>query len=268
MQPVIRFAFFVDGSNLLGSLKKLNVQVDYHGPFYRFLFKESVKQWKETFLDPSDARARISRIYWYEIGFMDDWDLDTPRAQQSLKESFGKDTELKRSFMALAGQQNAGLAQGQLFEKAWESCFSEIKGWYEQRRKTLESIRKFHYAVQSETDFIDIIECGHWKVDMLHRKVEEKGLDTSLAVDMVTQIAHYDVAILVSGDADAIPSLNYVKQEGKHVGVIEFIKGYPPENRGRQSSSRLKVVADFVPQIYEMDLVREKLAKQGDANQP
>lgn len=262
MHQTLRFAFFVDGSNLLGSLKKLGVQVDDYAAFYRFLFKACVEQWKVTFLDPSDARARISRIYWYEVGSMDEWDLDNPRAEQSLKEAFGKDVELKRSFMALAGQQNPGQNQGQLFEKAWQSCFSEIKNWYAQRCNTLDGIHKFHYGVQSETDFIDIIECGHWKVDMLHRKVEEKGLDTSLAVDMVTQIDHYDVAILVSGDADAIPSLNFVKREGKHVGVIEFIKGYPPETKGRQSSSRLKVAADFVPQIYEMDLVREKLAKQ------
>ena len=90
----------------------------------------------------------------------------------------------------------------------------------------------------------------------------EKGLDTRLAVDMVTQIQHYDVAVLVSGDADAIPSLNHIKREGKQVCVIEFIKGYPPEFRGRQSSSRLKVAADFVAQIYEMDLVRQNLVKK------
>lgn len=191
---------------------------------------------------------------------MDEWDLSSPKAELSLREAFGRDAELKRSFLALAGQQNSGLKQHELFEKAWSSCFTEIKNWYEQKCNSLSGIRKFHYGVQSETDFIDIIECGHWKIDMLSRKVEEKGLDTSLAVDMVTQIPHYDVAILVSGDADAIPSLNYVKREGKHVGVIEFIKGYPPESKGRQSSSRLKVAADFVPQIYEMDLIREKLA--------
>ncbi len=262
MQDTTRFAFFVDGSNLLGSLKKLGVQVDKYEPFFHFLFKESVELWKTTFLDPGDAKARISRIYWYEVGSIDDWDLDSHTAENSLKDAFGRDAELKRSFMALAGQQNQGLQQNELYEKAWSICYGEIKDWYSQKRQALAGIRKFHYAVQSETDFIDIIECGHWKVDMLHRKVEEKGLDTSLAVDMVTQISHYDVALLVSGDADAIPSLNFVKREGKHVGVIEFIKGYPPENKGRQFSSRLKVAADFVPQIYEMDLVRGKLTKQ------
>lgn len=258
----MRFAFFVDGSNLLGSLKKLGVQVDNYALFYQFLFKQCVDELRYVFFDPADVKARISRIYWYEVGSMDDWDLGSLTAKQSLKEAFGRNSELKRSFMALVGQQNQGLSQTQLYDLAWESCFSQIQEWYQSKQSSLDGIKRFHYSVQSQTDFIDIIECGHWKVDMLNRKVEEKGLDTSLAVDMVTQVSHYDVAILVSGDADAIPSLNFVKREGKHVGVIEFIKGFPPESRGRQSSSRLKVAADFVPQIYEMDLVRENIARQ------
>ncbi|MBI3798202.1 MAG: NYN domain-containing protein [Deltaproteobacteria bacterium] len=261
MQTVARFAFFVDGSNLLGSLKKLSVQVDDYGAFFGFLFRESAQVWRSSFLDPADARARLTRVHWYEVGSMDEWDLGDPNAERNLRDAFGRDAELKRSFMALVGPQNTGLSQPQLFEKAWAACYAEVKAWYEQRSNTLSGIRRFHYGVQSETDFIDIIECGYWKLDLLNRRVLEKGLDTTLAVDMVTQVQNYDVAILVSGDADAIPSLNYVKHEGKHVCVIEFIKGYPPETKGRQSSSRLKVVADFVCQIYEMDLVRQKLAR-------
>jgi hypothetical protein len=46
---------------------------------------------------------------------------------------------------------------------------------------------------------------------------------------------------LLSGDADNIPSLDYVKGKGRHVGVIEFLGGSSPEKRGVESSSRLKV---------------------------
>ena len=101
----MRFAFFVDGSNLLGSLKKLGVQVDNYAPFYQFLFKQCVDELRYVYLDPADVKARISRIYWYQVGSMDDWDLGSPAAKQSLKEAFGRNSELKRSFMALAGQQ-------------------------------------------------------------------------------------------------------------------------------------------------------------------
>jgi uncharacterized LabA/DUF88 family protein len=248
---------------LLGSLKKLGVQVDEYGAFFRYLLSESVDAWRSSFFDPGTASARLLRVNWYEVGSMDDWNLNDAKVEQSLKDAFGRDADLKRNYMALAGQKQKtpGLAQQQLFEEAWKLCYTEVRTWFDQKARTLEGIHRFHYSVQSETDFIDIIECGHWKLDLLYRRVLEKGLDTRLAVDMVTQASNYDVAILVSGDADAIPSLNHVKRKGKQVCVIEFIKGYPPESKGRQSSSRLKVAADFVTQIYEMDLVRQKLAR-------
>jgi hypothetical protein len=40
MNNATRFAFFVDGSNLLGYLKKLGVQVDEYGAFFRYLLSD------------------------------------------------------------------------------------------------------------------------------------------------------------------------------------------------------------------------------------
>lgn len=146
--------------------------------------------------------------------------------------------------------------------KHGNSVLWEAKRWYVERKEILDGIKRFHYAVSSETDFIDIVESGHWKVDVLNKFVSEKGLDTSLAVDMVALMNNYDMAILVSGDADAIPSLNHIKRAGKHVCVVEFIKGYPPKKKGRQSSSKLKMVSDFVSQVYEMDIVKDGIGRR------
>jgi uncharacterized LabA/DUF88 family protein len=127
-------------------------------------------------------------------------------------------------------------------------------------------MRRFNFSVRSNTDFIDIIECGHWKVHFLSRYVEEKGLDTTLAVDMVTLSDHYDVALLLSGDADTIPSVNHLKRSGRHIGVIDLIKGYPPEKRGRQFSSKLQSAVDFVVPIYEMTLMQKRIAAPFSGN--
>ena len=129
-------------------------------------------------------------------------------------------------------------------------CFQQTRDWYEKRQELVDGFRRFYHSVRSTTDFIDVIECAHWKLDMLHRTTSEKGLDTRLAVDMVTLVDSYDVAILLSGDADNIPSLDYVKAKGKQVGVVEFLGGYPPEKKSAHASSRLKVAADFVVQIF------------------
>lgn len=47
----------------------------------------------------------------------------------------------------------------------------------------------------------------------------EKGVDVQLAVDLVSMGLkdRYDVAILISGDADFAPAVQIVKDEGKHV---------------------------------------------------
>jgi hypothetical protein len=73
---------------------------------------------------------------------------------------------------------------------------------------------------------------------------------------------NYDVAVVVSGDADSIPSIRHLKSRNKHIAAVEFINGSPPETKGRTFSSRLKEHADFVIRIYETELVRLKLARR------
>src|SRR5438445_13184242 len=74
----------------------------------------------------------------------------------------------------------------------------------------------------------------------------------------------YDIALLISGDADGIPGINYVKGRSKHVGVVEFRRGAPSDFPPKGASSRLKIAADFVIQIYEADLIRRNLAYRAE----
>jgi len=52
----------------------------------------------------------------------------------------------------------------------------------------------------------------------------QKGVDTLLASDMITQAfkGNYDVAVLVSGDGDFEPVVEAVKEAGKNVVVAAF----------------------------------------------
>jgi uncharacterized LabA/DUF88 family protein len=65
--------------------------------------------------------------------------------------------------------------------------------------------------------------------------------------------------VLVSGDADSIPSLEYARRRGKHVAVVEILRG-TPETKGTTTSSRLRDVADLVVQVYEGELVLRGIA--------
>lgn len=52
----------------------------------------------------------------------------------------------------------------------------------------------------------------------------EKGVDVKLAVDMIIKAYknHYDVAILISGDADFVEVVKEVKDQAKHVELVSF----------------------------------------------
>jgi uncharacterized LabA/DUF88 family protein len=57
-------------------------------------------------------------------------------------------------------------------------------------------------------------------------KKSEKGVDVKLAVDMVVNAYkdNYDIAILVSNDADFIPAIEEIKALGKQVINVSFPK--------------------------------------------
>jgi uncharacterized LabA/DUF88 family protein len=251
-----RFVTFVDGSNLDGVLKHLNLRVDDYGSFYRHVFEQSVHYWGRTFADGSPwPTAQHSRIYWYVVGKMDEWDLSDPKAEARLRSRFELNprcaTATSRTSCAAAD-----LPPERRLDEAWIMCFGETREWYEASARASERKKRFYHGVQAATDFVEIRQEGHWKVDLLHHTLNEKGLDTSLAVDMVALQDTYDVALLISGDADGIPGSTTSRAGSKHVGVAEFRRGAPADFPTKGASSRLKIAADFVVQVYEADLLR------------
>jgi len=250
----------VDGSNLVGSLRHLNAQVSEYQDFYKHVFEEALTIWKTSISGQTHPVAQLTRVHWYQMGTMDELNLSSDtRLLESLKNQFLSDVDLKRSYLALAGNKLKGRSQTEITTEAWNMCINECKSWYENKCRQLNEIRKFNYGVRSSTDFIDIIECGHWKIDLLYKSATEKGVDTRMAVDMVTNCRHFDVALVISGDADAIPSVNFIKNNGCQIATVDIIKGYPPEKRGRQSSTKLQNVSDFVVPIFEMSLMQKKI---------
>lgn len=259
----MRFAIFVDGSNLFGSLKHLNMRVDDYEPFFKFIFEKAVEVWKTSLHGGVLPPIELRRVYWYVVGTIDDWDMSDPKVQAHLKESFEHETDTKKLFMAEAGKKLPGATQDKVALEAWSLCFNDFKAWYDRKRKLLDGMLRFYHGVRRDTDFIEIIDTAHWKVDFFRKTVSEKGLDTAMAVDMAVLHENFDVAVLISGDADNIPSVRHIKTRNKRVAVVEFLKGYPPEKRGKNASSILKLHADFIVQVFESDLATKKLAVTG-----
>jgi hypothetical protein len=255
-----RFVTFVDGSSLAGSLRRMSLRVDNYEPLFRHIFENAARAWRTTFDGPA-APMQLHRVKWYEVGSLDEWNLDEPKAQLVLRDIFERDSEVKRFYIALASQKAPHRSRTDLAHEAWSMCFIDVRRWYEERRDLVDGFRRFHYAIRSATDFIDVVECGHWKLDLIRRVVIEKGLDTRLAVDMVSLLDTYEVALLIPGDTD-VPSVDHVQAKGRHVGIVEFVPGTARERRGTPPLSRLRIAADFAVQVSEGDLISSGVAKK------
>lgn len=262
-----RMAVFIDGSNLDGMLKRMALQVADYGAFFKFIVDKSIETWRSAISAGHLEPVLLQRIYWYRVGSIDDWNLNDPKVVEHIRSLFDRSPYHKRNYMALAGQKLKDQPQGKIFQEAWATCFAELKEWYNARCRHVESMKRFYHSVKSETDFLEIIPCGHWKVDLLGHRITEKGLDTRLAVDMITKLDSYDIALMVCGDADSIPSISEAKMQGRHVGTIEFLSGYPPEKKGGGFSSKLRAETDFVTPVYEMELVQQGLGTKASATE-
>lgn len=73
-------------------------------------------------------------------------------------------------------------------------------------------------------------------LDLANIKKKEKGIDVWLAVDMIKLClmdGECDVCILISGDADFVPSLNLIKDKNKDVLVASVPSGFSKELRDK-----------------------------------
>lgn len=105
-------------------------------------------------------------------------------------------------------------------------------------------IRAIAYATKAdepgEASFFDALEKEGIEVRLKDIQVYPDGTkkgdwDVGLAVDAVRLSSNVDVIVLVSGDGDFIPLVEYLGALGKHVEMIAF---------GKTSSFRLKELVD------------------------
>src|SRR5262245_28173827 len=151
-----RFVTFVDGSSLAGMLRRMSLRVDKYEPLFRHIFESAAKAWRTTFDGPA-APAQLHRVKWYEIGALDEWNLDDQKAQLVLRDVFERDADSKRFYLALASQKAPHRSRADLAHDAWTLCFTDVRRWYDERRDLVEGFRRFHYAIRSATDFIDLV---------------------------------------------------------------------------------------------------------------
>ena len=105
-------------------------------------------------------------------------------------------------------------------------------------------IRAFAYVVRTKTGeekaFLDAlirlgIETRERDLQEFYGGAKKADWDVGITVDAIRISPGLDVVVLVSGDGDFIPLVEYLKNQGKRVEIIAF---------GKTTSFRIKEVAD------------------------
>src|SRR5688572_5693800 len=108
---MLRVVVFVDGPNLYGSLRALNLDVTDYQSFYGYVHDEAVRLWQaRARVSGSGVTTQLRRVYWYAVGSIDQWDLSLPQSRSALEKAFQKDREVRDAWLARIAR--AGKTEG------------------------------------------------------------------------------------------------------------------------------------------------------------
>ena len=259
--PVVelRTVIFVDGQNLRNNLRAFRFWTEEservghayrleEGHFYWAAFFNGVL---DKFDESTGYNHRLLRVYWYNA------------------ETITPFRYYKAGIKKIVEQHNKdvpGLTDDMVLQAT--------KTWHEQEAQRFRRFREDIYEkIQRATDFLEFKYIGFFFVDAYKpsrlwkcddgslgywgTRVGEKGVDTGMAVDMVSKMKDYDVAILVSGDADFFPVVKYLKDNLKQVYQFSLALGVPPEIK--YLSPWLKSIVDVFAFFDEVELLSKYL---------
>jgi len=88
-----------------------------------------------------------------------------------------------------------------------------------------EGWKVFQDGICRRFDAIEFRRAGSIRYDLFRQTLgQEKSVDVNLATDLLELRNIYDVGIIVSGDQDYVPAVQAVKDSGKHIVNVSFLK--------------------------------------------
>ncbi len=258
----LKTVIFVDGENFRNNLRHFAFQSNPPHPTNpTYQLEERHFLWKKFFADIISKfdtlttwEHRLVRVYWYYAASISSWKPNQTAAQQIVN-------RYSSSTINLTVNDIHRLA----------------KEWYDRERKYFEKLREEVFNnIQNNTDFLEFKYVGQYIVrpyrvyklesnpqygiTYLGYQQGEKGVDVGIAVDMIEKMSNYDVAVLVSGDADFLPAVRYLKDHLKYVYQFSLAEGVPP--RIEYLSPYLKGYVDCFAHFDEVDLLSKYLDRQ------
>ena len=217
-----RVCVFVDGENLRHSI--LDAFKD-QGLFERSEYLPATAKWAEFYdwivdeiAGPSGSRLRT---YWYVIDGLAFWpyglkNLKKPGNEPKAREVLSRNRRFRSELNELLEHQTTEKVRRKLDEllEEQQKMSSRFGGW----KEIQEGIAKRHRSVEFRRS-------GVMTYRLFEKQLgQEKAVDVKLACDMLMLRKIYDVAIIVSGDQDYVPAVEIIKDSGKEVFNVAFMK--------------------------------------------
>lgn len=269
LEMPLKTAVFVDGANFRANLRNFSFKSSPPKGNSSYQLEERHFNWKnfyrgvlKKFDDATGWNHQLIRVHWYNSASISPW-VSPADEQRFAQRVVNQHPEI------------SGLTPQKAIDLARE--------WYGRERSYFERLREAVFEnIQRQTDFLEFKYVGQYQVHPLRpyrilenpdgtitylgTQVGEKGVDIGIAVDMIAKMAHYDVAILVSGDADFLPVVGYLKDNLKYVYQFSIARGVPPSIQYLSPYLRGKV--DCFAWYDEVELLREHLDRSSGIPEP
>lgn len=210
---------FIDGENLRHSLCDL-----FGSSFNPADYLPKQADWEHFFaylVGQANSEFRL-RTYWYVVDEIDVWPYNLTRLI-SRKEFSTLEAIIRKN------RQSAVILDGITSQPARQSKLIDIANGLAKAevavKRRFEGWQQIQNGIAHRFDSVEFRRAGSIQMNLFTQKFgQEKGVDVKLATDVLKLNDIYDVGIIVSGDGDYVPAVQVVKDWGKHIINVSFLK--------------------------------------------
>jgi uncharacterized LabA/DUF88 family protein len=206
---------FVDGENLRHSLVDL-----FASDFNPSDYLPKTADWVSFFnylVSEANSELRM-RTYWYVVDEIDFWPYNLSRLvredQTTLEAILRKDKYWVAKLDGTTGPKISVPDAAKTLQQREHSMRRRFEGW-----------KQIQNGIAHNFDSVEFRRSGSIRYDLFRQQFgQEKGVDVKLASDLLKLKDIYDAGIIVSGDGDYVPAVQVVKDWGKHIINVSFLK--------------------------------------------
>ncbi len=259
---MLKTVIFIDGQNFKKDLQKFRFKATGHNlPEYRldekhFLWEDFFRQAIAAISEQTGTLHRLIRVYWYNT------QATTPlhRHDRAVRDIID---QYRDQFPDLTMSVVENLAQR----------------WHQHQRELLARAKEEVFDhIQKRTSFLEFKYVGQlvlrpYKVKELTREKDrdgaflyqgtvegEKGVDIGITIDMISKMTFYDAAVLISGDTDFIPLIQFLKDSLKIVYSLSLSRG--EKGQVQLFSPQIKNAVDYFLVVSEREMLGKYLDRK------